>query len=126
MFTLSSGLQKQAGRQGQRLPAFKTLLPKKDHRDSSGFTDWRGVLIRLQHSPGGNAHHMWLKASSAWGRTLHPGAGERIASQGGITAGGLNLVTRETSSGAGACLAAPLMETIPGPGRGKGVGRSVP
>lgn len=34
---------------------------------------------------------------------------------------------QETSSGAGACLAAaPLMEAIPGPGRGKGVGRSVP
>ena len=65
---------------------------------------WMGGLIRLQYNPGGNPHHMRLKAGSAWGLALHPGAGERIASQGGIMADGLNLITRETSSGAGASL----------------------
>ena len=49
-------------------------------------------------------HHTRLKAGRACGLALHPGAGERTASQGGITADGLNLVTRETSSGAGASL----------------------
>lgn len=60
---------------------------------------WMGGLIRLQYNPGGNPHHMRLKAGSAWGLALHPGAGERIASQGGITADGLNLITRETAAG---------------------------